>query len=250
MPACRYFTIIFCNILFVVTCREGAYMFIVVGLGNPGKKYECTRHNIGHMVIAELAARLGVKLSRHQQTQTMAASARLMPDASAGIADALSAADAHHGARGTTARTGTMSSEQVILATSLSYMNTSGGPVSALMKYYHVDPGHLIAIHDDLDLPFGSLRLKHSASEAGHNGLKSISQSLGTRAYIRMRVGIGRPPSKQDPAVYVLGRFSAHEREELPFIIDEAADAVIDVIRHGVEGATMRLHTAQKAAGK
>lgn len=162
----------------------------VVGLGNPGERYAHTRHNIGHMVIDELVSGVGTKLSLHKQSNTMAASARL------------------------TAAPG-VSGEQVIFAVSTSFMNTSGTPVSSLMRYFHGTPEHLIVIHDDLDLPFGTLRLKRGGGEGGHNGLRSISASLGTKNYIRMRVGIGRPAGRQDPADFVLSTFSATERKEL-----------------------------------
>lgn len=199
-------------------------VFFVVGLGNPGEKYARTRHNIGHMVIDELVSSLGTQLSLHKQSNTMAASARLgaMPGASG---------------------------EQVIFAVSNSFMNTSGGPVSSLLKYFHGAPENLIVIHDDLDLPCGTLRLKRGGGEGGHNGLRSISASLGTKNYIRMRVGIGRPPERQDPADFVLSNFSAAERKELPFMIAGAAAAVRDVLEHGLEAATMRLHTVQHAHG-
>ena len=123
-----------------------------------------------------------------------------------------------------------------------------GRPVSSLLRYFHADAEHLIVIHDDLDLPFGTLRLKRGGSEAGHNGLKSISNALGSRQYIRLRVGIGRPPGRQDPADYVLRPFASAERAELGVLLEEAADAVLDVIAHGLEPATMRLHTAQHTA--
>lgn len=224
-------------------------MFTVVGLGNPGSKYAGTRHNVGYMVIDELVSRIGVRLSAHKQTNTQAASARLMVASADAGATTAGASSAEAGAAGT-AGAGAATSEQVIFAVTNSFMNTSGGPVSALLKYFHGDGEHLIVIHDDLDLPFGSLRLKRGGGEGGHNGLKSISQSLGSKNYIRMRIGIGRPPGRQDPADFVLGHFNAEQRKELPLMIADAADAVIDVLEKGLETATMRLHTAQKAAGK
>lgn len=193
-------------------------MYTVFGLGNPGPKYAKTRHNIGQMVIDQLVAGVGTKLSTHKQSNTQAASARI------GVAP---------GKPG----------EQVILGISNGYMNTSGGPLSSLMKYFNADADQLIVIHDELDLPFGTLRLKRGGGEGGHNGLKSISQSLGTKDYIRLRFGIGRPPGRQDPADYVLSDFSSTERKELPLFISLAADAVVDVMSEGLEKATMRLHT-------
>ena len=134
--------------------------------------------------------------------------------------------------------------ERLLLATPDSYMNTSGGPVKALLDYFDVEPANLIVVHDELDLPFGTLKLKRGGGEGGHNGLKSISQSLGNKNYIRLRFGIGRPPGRQDPADYVLRPFSAAERKDLPVLLEQAADAVEDVLANGLEKATMRLHTA------
>lgn len=112
------------------------------------------------------------------------------------------------------------------------------------MSYYNGEVENLIVIHDELDLPFGTLKLKRGGGEGGHNGLKSISQSSGTKNYIRLRCGIGRPPGRQDPADFVLSQFSAAERKELGVMLEIAADAVIDIIELGLEKATMRLHTA------
>ncbi len=194
-------------------------MYTVVGLGNPGPKYQKTRHNVGQMVIDELVSRVGTKLSDHRQSNTRAASARI------GVSP---------GTPG----------EQVILGVSKSYMNTSGGPVKALMGYFNAPVDTLLVVHDELDLPFGTLKLKRGGGEGGHNGLKSISQSLGNKNYIRLRFGVGRPPGRQDPADFVLAEFSPSERKELPFLISDAADAVVDVLEHGLETAQMRLHTA------
>ena len=192
-------------------------MYASVGLGNPGAQYEKTRHNIGHMVAAELASRAGGTLAAHRATRT------------------------HH----LTAFFGIPGqSERVVLGTCDSFMNLSGSPVVSLLDYYDISPENLIVIHDDLDLPFGTLKLKRGGGEGGHNGLKSISQHLGTRDYIRLRFGIGRPPGRQDPAAFVLKPFAKAEAGELPLLIGEAADAVEDVIMSGLEAATMRLHTA------
>ncbi|MDY5584962.1 MAG: aminoacyl-tRNA hydrolase [Arcanobacterium sp.] len=196
-------------------------VYTVVGLGNPGVKYEDTRHNIGYMVIAELLRRVGTTLSIHKATNTRAASLRI------GIAP---------GNPG----------EQVIVGLSNSYMNTSGGPVSALLKYFNCDLENLIVVHDELDLPFGTLKLKRGGGEGGHNGLKSISQSLGNKNYIRLRFGVGRPPGRQDPADFVLSAFNATERKELPFLIQDAADAVEQVLLNGLEQAQLKLHTTGK----
>lgn len=193
-------------------------MFAVIGLGNPGPKYEATRHNIGQHVIHELARRAGSSLSMHKQSNTRAASVRI------GIGPG-------------------QPGEPVVLGVSNGYMNTSGGPVSSLLKYYKVAPKDLIVVHDELDLPFGQLKLKRGGGSGGHNGLKSITQSLGTQDYIRLRFGVGRPPGRQDPADFVLSPFSSKEDKEVDLLIALAADAVEDVLLLGLDKATMRLHT-------
>ncbi|USR79207.1 aminoacyl-tRNA hydrolase [Arcanobacterium pinnipediorum] len=194
-------------------------MYTVVGLGNPGPKYARTRHNIGQMVIDVLAQRFNTRLALHKHTQTQSGTVRL------GVGPG-------------------QPGEQVVLGISTGYMNTSGGPVTSLMAYYSGTVENLIVIHDELDLPFGTLKLKRGGGEGGHNGLKSISQSSGSKNYIRLRCGIGRPPGRQDPADFVLSEFSAGERKELGVMLELAADAVIDVIELGLDRATMRLHTA------
>lgn len=193
-------------------------MFAVIGLGNPGPKYEATRHNIGQHVIHELARRAGSSLSMHKQSNTRAASVRI------GIGPG-------------------QPGEPVVLGVSNGYMNTSGGPVSSLLKYYKVAPEDLIVVHDEFDLPFGQLKLKRGGGSGGHNGLKSITQSLGTQDYIRLRFGVGRPPGRQDPADFVLSPFSSKEDKEVDLLIALAADAVEDVLLLGLDKATMRLHT-------
>ncbi len=193
-------------------------MYAVMGLGNPGAKYADTRHNIGHMVVDALVARMGGTLSAHKQSNTHALSARI------GV---------RPGEPG----------EQVIMAVSDSYMNTSGGPTTKLLNYFKVDPENLIVIHDELDLPFGTLRLKRGGGEGGHNGLKSISQSLGNKNYVRLRFGVGRPPGRQDPADFVLSPFSTTERKDLAVLIELAADAAEDVLTQGLEKAQLKLHT-------
>lgn len=192
-------------------------MYAVVGLGNPGTEYEQTRHNAGHMVVAELVRRAGAKLSAHKATRTHTLTAFL------GVPP---------------------NGQKAVLATCNSYMNVSGGPVAALLTYFDVAPESLIVIHDDLDLPFGTLKLKRGGGEGGHNGLKSISQALATKDYIRLRFGIGRPPARQDPADYVLKPFPKADRPELDLLISRAADAVEDVIMTGLDAATLRLHSA------
>ena len=190
---------------------------LVVGLGNPGEEYAATRHNIGFVVADELARRGGAKFSVDKRARALVASTRI----------------GGAGPRGTAAA----------VAKPMSFMNLSGGPVSALAKYYGVDPELVVVVHDELDLPFGTVRLKRGGGSAGHNGLKDITKALGTPDYVRVRVGIGRPPGSQDAATYVLKPFSAAERKELDMLIVEAADAVEAVLDEGLAAAQQRLHS-------
>ena len=130
----------------------------------------------------------------------------------------------------------------VTLARPRAYMNLSGRPVTALTAFYKVPPDRLVVIHDELDIPFGTLRLKLGGGDNGHNGLRSITQALGTRDYYRVRFGIGRPPGRMDPAVYVLRDFSAAERKDLPFLVDRAADATETLIAKGLAEAQNIYH--------
>src|SRR6478752_551890 len=172
--------------------RQGASL--VVGLGNPGPDYAATRHNVGFRVLDVLGARVGGRFAKHRSG-----------------ADVLD---------------GRLAGQRVVLAKPRSYMNVSGAPVVNALRYFSIPTNELIVVHDDLDLPFGTVRLKRGGGEGGHNGLRSISTSLGTKDYHRVRVGIGRPPGRMDAADFVLRDFSPTERKELPFVIDEAADAV------------------------
>ena len=193
--------------------------WLVVGLGNPEARYARNRHNVGRMVVDVLVGRAGARLTGHR-TRARLAEARLgvMPGGAPG--------------------------PRVILAEPASYMNLSGGPVKALVGFYRVDPtARLLVIHDDLDLPAHALRLKRGGGEGGHNGLRSIGRALGTRDYARLRVGIGRPPGRQDPADFVLSDFPACERGELGVTLEQAADAVEEVVGLGFEAAQQRLHS-------
>ena len=184
---------------------------LVVGLGNPGPQYEKTRHNVGFMVVDALSARERARFSVHKKSGADAVTIRL-------------------------------AGRQVILAKPRTYMNLSGKPVAALARFFSVDPGNLVVVHDELDLDYGTLRLKMGGGEGGHNGLRSISQALGTKDYLRTRVGIGRPPGRMDPADYVLKPFSTVERKELDLVCEEAADAVELLLRVGLEAAQNQLH--------
>ncbi len=179
--------------------------WLVVGLGNPGPTYAGNRHNVGFMVLDLLASRVGGRFASHK-----------------GRADVVS---------------GRLGGVRVILAKPRSYMNESGGPVAGLLSYYKVPPERLVVVHDELDIPFGTLRLKAGGGDNGHNGLRSLTRSLGTPDYLRVRVGIGRPPGRLDPAAFVLKDYSAAERRELPLQIDRAADAVEAILEDGLERA-------------
>jgi peptidyl-tRNA hydrolase, PTH1 family len=166
------------------------------------------RHNIGHLVVETLAGRSRASLKAHK--------------ARAEVAEV---------------RLGGPGGPRAVLARPRSYMNESGGPVCGLVKYFDVPPERLVVIHDELDLPFSTLRLKCGGGDNGHNGLKSIRRSLGTGDFHRVRFGIGRPPGRMDPAAYVLRDFSAAERKDLDLEIDRACDAVELLVREGLERA-------------
>ncbi|SCG75688.1 peptidyl-tRNA hydrolase [Micromonospora echinaurantiaca] len=180
--------------------------WLVVGLGNPGREYAGNRHNVGFMVADLLAGRLGAKFGRHKRAVAEVAEGRLG-----------------------------FGGPKLVLVKPLTYMNLSGGPVAALTQFYKVAPGQVVAVHDELDIGYGQLRVKCGGGEGGHNGLRSMSKSLGTKDYVRVRFGIGRPPGRQDPADYVLSDFGAVERKELEFLVDRAADVVESVVTRGVE---------------
>ena len=179
--------------------------FLVVGLGNPGPRYAATRHNAGFMVLDLLAERVGGRFKTHRSN-----------------ADVLE---------------GRLAATPVVLAKPRTFMNESGGPVVNVARFFKVEPAHLIVVHDDLDLPFGTLRLKRGGGDGGHNGLKSITAALGSKEYARVRFGIGRPPGRQDPADYVLREFSVAERKDLPVDVDRAADTVEHLLTGGLEAA-------------
>jgi PTH1 family peptidyl-tRNA hydrolase len=184
--------------------------WLVVGLGNPGPDYAGTRHNAGYLVLDALAERTGSRLRSHK-ARADAAQARL-------------------------------GGAPVVLARTRSFMNLSGPPVASLRAFFKAEPERLIVIHDELDIPFGAVRLKRGGGDNGHNGLRSITAALGTREYLRVRVGIGRPPGRMDPADFVLRVFGTTERKELPFLVDRAADAVEALVSEGLEPAQNRFH--------
>ncbi|MCS6587523.1 aminoacyl-tRNA hydrolase [Curtobacterium flaccumfaciens] len=187
-------------------------MLVVVGLGNPGPDYAGNRHNVGQMVLDELASRMGATFKKHK-TPNQVAEGRLVPGGT-----------------------------RLVLAKPGSFMNTSGGPVSSVLGFYSATPADLVVVHDELDLPFDTVRLKGSGGHGGHNGLRDIIKATGTNEFMRVRVGIGRPPGRQDPADYVLRDFSAAEKKTLPILLAEAADAVQAIAEVGLLAAQQRVH--------
>ncbi|MFJ4847387.1 MULTISPECIES: aminoacyl-tRNA hydrolase [unclassified Streptomyces] len=178
--------------------------WLVAGLGNPGPEYAGNRHNIGFMVADLLADRIGGRFKTHKSRSQVVE--------------------------------GRVSGHRVVLAKPMTYMNLSGGPVTALRDFYKVPLGNIVAVHDELDIDYATLRLKKGGGDNGHNGLKSITKSLGPD-YLRVRCGIGRPPGRMQVADFVLKDFSGTERKELDWFVDRAADAVEALICEGLERA-------------
>jgi peptidyl-tRNA hydrolase, PTH1 family len=189
--------------------------WLVVGLGNPGPEYAANRHNVGFMVVDLLARRAGAGFGRHRKAVAQVAEARL------GVG---------------------VDAPRLVLAKPLTYMNLSGGPAAALAQFYKIPVERIIAVHDELDIPYGAIRLKSGGGEGGHNGVRSLVRSLGTKDFLRVRIGIGRPPGRQDPADFVLRDFTATERKELDLLVDRAADAVETIIVRGLEPAQNLFH--------
>lgn len=189
--------------------------WLIVGLGNPGPNYAKTRHNIGQMVLDELAKEVGGSFKKHSKASAVVVEGRLG-----------------------------FGGPKVILMKSLGYMNTSGGPVSTIAKFYGIDPDHIIVVHDELDIPFYTIKLKIGGGEGGHNGLRDITKALGTKDYYRVRTGIGRPPGRMDTADFVLKPFSSTEAKDLPFLISNAADATMMLVKEGLLATQQRYHGA------
>jgi PTH1 family peptidyl-tRNA hydrolase len=185
---------------------------IVVGLGNPGPEYAGNRHNLGWKVVDLLAEQRGDRFKKGAR----------------GFADVVETR---------------IGDERVVLAKPRSYMNESGGRVKAVLNFYKVSPEQLIVVHDELDIPFAQVRLKVGGGPGGHNGVRSVDAALGTKDYARVRVGIGRPPGRMDPADFVLRDFSAAERKELPLLIERGADAVETLLRQGLAAAQNLFHS-------
>jgi peptidyl-tRNA hydrolase, PTH1 family len=189
--------------------------WLIAGLGNPGDEYAGNRHNCGFMVADVLAARMGARFKRDRSR--------------ARVAD------------------GRLAGFPVTLAKPQSFMNLSGGPVASLRTFYKIPPERIVVVHDELDIPFGAIRLKQGGGDNGHNGLRSVTAALGTRDYLRVRVGIGRPPGRMDPADFVLHDFSAAERKVLPDVLERAADAVEALLRQGLAATQNEFHSAAPA---
>ncbi len=184
--------------------------WLIAGLGNPGADYAGNRHNAGFLVAGVLTARIGARF-RASKFRTMAAA-------------------------------GTLGGLSVLIVKPLTFMNESGSALAGLSGYYRVPPDRIVVIHDELDLPFGTIRLKRGGGDNGHNGLRSVTTSLRTREYYRVRLGIGRPSGRVDPAAYVLRDFSAAECKELPLVVERAADAVEMLLARGLAATQNAFH--------
>jgi PTH1 family peptidyl-tRNA hydrolase len=183
--------------------------WLVVGLGNPGPAYAAHRHNIGYVVVDELARRLGIRFGAPRGMRAEVAEGRLGPIGPDAV--------------------------RVILAKSRTFMNETGGAVAGLLNYFKITPGRRVVVHDELDIDLGQLRSKVGGGDNGHNGLKSIRKSLGTGDFYRVRFGVGRPPGRQDPADFLLSNFSASERASLAVEVERAADAVESLVTVGLD---------------
>ncbi|MCR2809670.1 MULTISPECIES: aminoacyl-tRNA hydrolase [unclassified Microbacterium] len=186
--------------------------WLIVGLGNPGPRYAPTRHNVGQMVLDKLAARRGESFRVHK--------------ANARVAE-------------TWLRPG---GAKLVLAKPNTFMNVSGGPVAGLARFYGVDPEHVVVVHDELDIPFDVIKLKVGGGHGGHNGVRDVAKALDTPDFARVRVGIGRPDGRQDPAEWVLDPFGAAERKNLPILLADAADAVEQLVDEGLLAAQQKHH--------
>jgi peptidyl-tRNA hydrolase, PTH1 family len=184
---------------------------VVVGLGNPGDRYARTRHNLGVVVLESLLVRVGAMLKRHK-------SGCLVAEA-------------------------TLAEMRTVLARPATYVNESGRPVGALLRWYRASAERLVVVHDELDIPFGYVRVKRGGGTAGHNGLNSIASHLGTKEFVRVRVGISRPAGNREAHDYVLSTFSQAERKQLNDVVERAADAAERVVGAGVERAMNEVNT-------
>lgn len=188
--------------------------WVVVGLGNPGPEYERTRHNVGYLVVEQMARRLGVQFARHRRAHA-------------------DTAEAH-------AFVGTPEHCRVVLLKCRTYMNESGGPVKAALDFTKAE--NLVVVHDELDIPLGALRVKSGGGDNGHNGLRSIRKALGRGDYYRVRCGVGRPPGRQDAVDFLLSNFRVAERPEVDVMVEEAADATECLMANGLDATQSRFN--------
>ncbi|HYY79186.1 MAG TPA: aminoacyl-tRNA hydrolase [Actinomycetes bacterium] len=183
--------------------------WLILGLGNPDEEYGNTRHNAGAMAVARLAERAGQRLKRSSRTRSLVAEARDGDD-------------------------------RVVLARPASYVNDSGGPAAALVRWYKTPVERVVVVHDDIDLAAGKLQLRRDGGTAGHNGLKDVVKALGSRDFLRVRIGVGRPPGRQDPADYVLEPIGKRAAEDFAVLVERAADAAMDLVKLPLERAQDR----------
>ena len=181
-------------------------VWLVVGLGNPGSRYALTPHNVGYLVVDELAGRMGGALRAHKSRRADVLEGRLE-----------------------------LGGPRVVLGRARTYMNVSGGPVKELLSFYKVPLERLVVVHDEIDLPFGSLRVKLGGGDNGHNGLRSLRSALGTGDFHRVRIGVGRPSTGQSAADYVLSMFTLQQKSAIPLLGVRSADAVVSLMHQGLE---------------
>lgn len=186
--------------------------WLIVGLGNPGPRYELTRHNVGQLVLDELADRRGESFRAHK-TNSRVVETWLRPGGA-----------------------------KLVLAKPNTFMNVSGGAVAGLAAYYGVAADHVVVVHDELDIPFDVIKLKAGGGHGGHNGVRDVAKALDSTEFARVRVGIGRPTGPQDPADWVLDPFGATERKNLPILLTDAADAVEQLVDEGLLAAQQKHH--------
>ena len=184
---------------------EQSLPFLIIGLGNPGREYRDTRHNVGFMVVDQLCKELGISLSRMQSKALVGA--------------------------------GYLEGKRIIVAKPQTFMNLSGQSVGGLVRFYKAPLEHLMIAHDDLDIPLGTLRIRPGGGSAGQKGMASIIQQLGTQDFARLRIGIGRPPGRMDPSAYVLEKFMGGELDTLDLVLNRAVEAVRTFMRDGLDMA-------------